>query len=425
MPAPLRTTAPIEAVIGEPVKIAYVVSQFPSLTETFIAREIQQVAQLGHGVTVCILRPQSAQSGPQGLRVPEALQVRVRLSPISLMAANLWALSSRPGVYLSIWGDTLLAALRKPARALHVLYDLIAAVWLARELQDQGAQYVHSHFLHNEAVTAMWLARLLRIPYGITAHVASMRLDRRLMRQVVRQAALLVGDTEQTLSVYQELARRQATLIRNGVDLTDLPVVYGESSHELVAPPLILAIGSLYHAKGFHVLVQACGLLRRRGVRFRCRIIGEGEERPNLERLIEEHQLQGLVELPGALTFDALRLQYRQATMLAMPSVPSKVGSDGLPTVLIEAMAQGIPVVATCYAGIPDLVRHDQTGLLAEPDNPDDLADCIQTCLSQSKMRMRLSAEGRTLVQQEYSLQVNSARLEGLFSQTISAQGKT
>jgi glycosyltransferase involved in cell wall biosynthesis len=399
------------------MRIAYIVSQFPSLTETFIAREIQQIARLDHEVTICVLRFQAAK-GTQGLFVPEARFLRVCPDAVMLFTSHLWALSTCSARYFSTFLEAMITMLRKPPRALHVLYVWLSAIWLAYRLRTEQIEYIHSHFLHNEAISAMWLAKILEIPYGITSHVASIRHDRRLIQKVANTADVLIGDTEQTLTVYYDLTKRPAVLVRNGVDLQQLQVIERVSIKE-DCEPLILAIGTFSHAKGFHVLIQACALLRKRTKHFRCRIIGDGVERQNLKRLIQENSLTGIVDLPGVLAFDALREQYHQATVLVMPSIPSHVGSDGLPTVLIEAMAQGIPVIGTRHAGLPDLIRHQQTGLLAEPDDAQMLADYIYIFLNDLKLRTRMASNGRHLVEQEFNLRSNSIRLADLMIQAV------
>ncbi len=397
------------------MRIVYIVSQFPSLTETFIAREIQQVARLGHAVTICALRPQGAK-GPQGLVVPEAGFLRVKLDFVTQFVAHFWCLTKRPLSYFSTLWDALISMFRKPSRALHVLYVWISVIWLVFKLRAEQIEYVHSHFLHNEAIATMWLARILEIPYGITSHVASIRHARSLIGKAVGCADVLVGDTEQTLSVYRELFGRDAELIRNGIDLQDLRFAECSGSPAPDGKPVILAVGSLLPPKGFDVLIRACAILRQRGENFRCRIIGEGPERLALARLVEQNQLTDAVDLPGAMAFGDLRQQYLQAAMLVMPSISSAAGSDGLPTVLIEAMSQGIPVVGTNHAGLPDLIRHRHTGLVVEPGNAQLLAECIATYLREPDFRMQMAANGRFRVEKEFNLHANSLRLVDLMT---------
>ena len=173
------------------MRIAYIVSQYPSLTETFIAREMAQVVHTGHAVTICILRPMPRRDGPPGLEVKGAQTLRVSLDILSLFVAQIRALVNFPADYLRLWGEVVVAGIKKPSRALHLIYLLVASVWFAQQLIGCNIQYIHAHFLHSEAVVARWLGAMLHLPYGITAHVSSIQLGQDLIRQVMFDAKLL------------------------------------------------------------------------------------------------------------------------------------------------------------------------------------------------------------------------------------------
>ena len=391
------------------MKIAYVVSQFPNLTETFVAREIEQVVTSGHEATICILRPQP-EEGPTGQDIPQARKIRVKVVRPSSFIAQLLILYRHPKQFGRTWLEVAYVLLRKPSRVLHAVYLALAAAWLAVRLEREGINYIHAHFLHSEAIVARWLAKFLQVPYGITSHVSSTWQERGLLKKVVTEASILVGDTTETIKLFDELYGREGVLLRNGIKI-DAFQFLPEERRDVQEPPLILAAGYFFRKKGFHVLIETCALLRRRGLSFRCRIIGEGEERSNLERLVSQHDLGDCVEIPGALPFTQLREQYEQATVFVMPSIPSSFGSDGLPTVLIENMALGIPVVGTDLAGIPDLVRHRQTGMLAAVGNAESLADCLAEVLTDQDLRKSLALNGRDLIENEFDLRKNIERL--------------
>lgn len=198
-------------------------------------------------------------------------------------------------------------------------------------------------------------------------------------------------------------------IIRNGLNLADFS--FREPDAKPPNPPVILAIGSFLDPKGFDILIQACGRLQHQGIPFICRIIGDGEERPRLERLVQDLGLGGVVQMPGAFPFEQLKAEFLGATVFAMPSKDSPDGSDGLPTVLIESMAFGLPVVATRKAGIPDLVRDGETGLLVEPNDTDSLATGLASLLGDEELRSRLCQGGRKLVEQEFDIHKSVSQL--------------
>jgi glycosyltransferase involved in cell wall biosynthesis len=402
------------------MKIAYILSQYPSLNETFIAREMGQMTKLGHEVVIGILRPNPPSGLPPGLQVAGVRSFRAQLSTQLLLSAQTNALRKYARRYPDNWREVLGACLRKPSRAAHLIYIQLAATWIAGKLAEEKIQYLHSHFLHSEAIAAWLTANLLDIPYGITAHTTMVRHDRKLVGKAVLNASVLAGHTHQALTVFKDLAGCSGTVIRSGIDFADFPMRSVNVDWPTAEPPLILAVGSLIHPKGFHVLIQACKFLRDQGTPFFCRIVGEGSERPNLENLVADNGLQGSIELPGAMAFKEVKEQFKQATVFVMPSVPSTAGSDGLPAVLLEALAFGVPSVATKHAGLPEMVRHLETGLLAEPGDAQELALCISQLLKDPHLRSRLALQGRALVEDEFELGKNVARLSCLFEEACS-----
>jgi glycosyltransferase involved in cell wall biosynthesis len=175
-------------------------------------------------------------------------------------------------------------------------------------------------------------------------------------------------------------------------------------------------VGRLVEKKGFDLLVRACARLRDRGVDYTCKIIGGGPQHGVLSQLINELELGNHVCLVGPVPFEEVKGYYRQASLLVMPSriSPRDQDRDGLPNVIIEAMATGVPVVATELAGIPDLVIPNQTGLLVPPEDVTELAGAMQELLENDGFRMRLACAGRARVEQEFDLAASVQKLEAL-----------
>ena len=185
-------------------------------------------------------------------------------------------------------------------------------------------------------------------------------------------------------------------------------------------PPVLIAAGRLVGKKGFDTLVEACAILRSQRVDFQCRIHGDGPERDTLTRLIVQHQLTTLVSLEGWTPAPQLLRAMEGATVFAMPSRVADGGDrDGIPNVVLEAMAVGLPVVATRLSGIPEAVLDGRTGLLVEPGNPAELADALRRLIDDEALRDRLGAEARRHVAEEFSLPRASARLRAVFSHDL------
>jgi len=179
--------------------------------------------------------------------------------------------------------------------------------------------------------------------------------------------------------------------------------------------PIILAVGRLDYKKGFHVLISACSRLRDEGMRFRCVIVGHGDEWDSLTALREKAKLVDQIEMVGSLDFPDVQQWYERATLLAVPSVVAPDGStDGLPTVMIEAFARGVPVVAASTAGIPEVIQNGSNGFVVAANSAKDLADRIKDLLRHSELREKFAWEGRRTAERIFDLERNAAIISEL-----------
>jgi glycosyltransferase involved in cell wall biosynthesis len=177
-----------------------------------------------------------------------------------------------------------------------------------------------------------------------------------------------------------------------------------------------VAVGRLVEKKGFADLIEACSLLRDRGVEVRCRIVGIGEQEPELRAAIEHLGLGNRVELPGPRPQGDLIKAVGRAAVFAAPCVVGGDGNrDGLPTVLLEAMALGTPCVSTDVTGIPEVLRDGETGLMVPQRDPAALADAIERLLADPELRVRLAGRARRLVEAEFDVRRNAALLRETF----------
>jgi glycosyltransferase involved in cell wall biosynthesis len=189
-------------------------------------------------------------------------------------------------------------------------------------------------------------------------------------------------------------------------------------------PRKIIAVGRLVEKKGFDVLIEACALLNARGVPCECDIIGEGPQGEQLRAMIDELALGAHVRLLGALPRPQVVAAFRQAAVSVMPCVIAEDGDrDGLPTVLIEAMALGTPCVGTDVTGIPEIVRDGETGLCVRQRDPVALADAIERLLGDLALRAQLAERGRALIEAEFDVDRNAALLRALFSSSAQTMG--
>jgi glycosyltransferase involved in cell wall biosynthesis len=199
--------------------------------------------------------------------------------------------------------------------------------------------------------------------------------------------------------------------VYNGLDLEEFP--YAEPRHR---PPVILAVGRLVEKKGFADLIDACAVLAEQGHRFRCRIIGAGTRKTDLQARVEGLGLSDHIELVGPRPQNEVIQEMRNAAVLAMPCIVGEDGDrDGLPNVIQEALALGTPVISTDVTGIPEVVRDGQTGLQVPQKDPAALAHALERLLDDPDLRVALAREARRLIEAEFDIRRNTARRRALF----------
>ena len=273
------------------------------------------------------------------------------------------------------------------------------AAAVAGALKDRNVKAVHGYFAHQPAEVAWRAAERLRLPSGFSVHAKDARKisAHELAARATRAACVVACNSDVAATIQQTGAR--VHLIPHGVDLQRFQV----KPLPVSEPFQILAVGRLVEKKGFHFLIEA---VSRLNFPFQLRIIGEGPERERLARMISAYQLSGQVHLCGPRPHDQLPDEYAGAHVVAVPSIVDEAGDrDGLPNVVLEAMASGRAVVATKTGAIEAAVRNDETGLLLPAADSLSLAVAL-TCLAQSlALRDRLAAAAREYVEQHYEIE--------------------
>jgi glycosyltransferase involved in cell wall biosynthesis len=259
---------------------------------------------------------------------------------------------------------------------------------------------------------------LTGVPYSFTTHARDIfraGINRNLLREKIAGASFVIGVSEYNRRFIEKDVRparsSHVRVVYNGVDLKSFrpdPTVARE-------PELILSAGRLVPKKGFADLLDACRLLREHGRSFRCRIIGEGPLRAELEA--QAADLGDVVEFAGARTQEELAQEYQRAAVFVLAAtVPPDGNTDALPTVLLEAMASGCPVVSTRVAGIPEIVDHEENGLLVEPGAAPALSAAIERLLADPQLRARFGANARLKAEERFDANKNAADLYRLFA---------
>jgi len=411
----------------KPINVAYVLHRFPSLTETFVAEEIRSVENLGVKVQLYsllpprtdVVHPVSAELVPQTCYAPE-------LYTPSLWAAQLHFLRKRPKEYLT-WLWRMLA---EPAPRVDFLLKrlvvFVKGVWVARQLESSSVQLIHTHFAWLSAAACVVAAQLLNLPLTITAHaydIYSRKND--LLSLTTSMAARVVTISEYNKQAILErcadLKPQRIEVIRCGIDLGQFQREDGDSARSAFQ---ITAVGSLLEKKGHEILIRACRELEAQDLDFECVIVGKGPLEECLRRLVHELDLDGRVMLAGGQTQTWVRNRLGASDLFALACKVEGTGErDGIPVALMEALAMEIPVVTTPVSGIPELIRHEETGLLIPEGAPDALAAAVLRLAGDKTLSQQIGARGRAVVKEEYDIHKNSARLVRLFRDVIEGPG--
>jgi glycosyltransferase involved in cell wall biosynthesis len=284
------------------------------------------------------------------------------------------------------------------------------AAFVAERLARRRVGGVHGYFAHTPAEVAARAAALLGLPYGFSTHARDARkVAPRVLARRAREAACVVACNT---DVAEEILRGGGAvhLLPHGVDLRRFRPQPQRDSEEL----RLLAVGRLVEKKGFHVLLAAAALL---DFPFRLRIVGDGPEAPRLSEMIGEHGLEGRVTLEGALTHAELPEAYACADAVVVPSVQDSSGDrDGLPNVVLEAMACARPVVASDISAVGCAVSDGETGLLVPPADASALADALRRLAARPSLRERLGRGGRARVERDYEVGRCTERLYQLLT---------
>lgn len=397
-------------------KVGYVLKRYPRFSETFVVNEILAHEAAGLSIEIFALR-EVAETHFQDIIG------RVR-APVTRIAERfsgpdaLWSLIAAAQTQLPAAWDALRGMGEMEGR------DVAQALTVALAAKKRGITHLHAHFGTVATSVARLAAALAGITYSFTAHAKDIYFDYAEPQHLdlkLRDAAevVTVSDYNVThLSGRFPAAAPKIRRIYNGLDLQRFAY----------APPdagarHILAVGRLVEKKGFHILIEAIRLLRAGGEDVTCRIVGQGEEAENLAFQIADARLEDAVQLVGPLSQEDVTREMRAAAVLACPCVVGGDGNrDGLPTVLLEAMALGLPAVATGVTGIPELVRDGETGLLVPEGDPEALAEALRRLLDSHALRSALSGRGRALIEREFDITRNAAQLREVFAAATAGQ---
>jgi glycosyltransferase involved in cell wall biosynthesis len=422
---------------------------FPRVSETFIASEIHRVEEAGIRVRLFVIKP--VEERETDLRHPVVERIRATpeyLPDTTALTAPLHCWRPR---HLKAFAPAIRRTLRRRpaglAQALRLglgqalrdrrtpisgprkiyIKELLQAIALAdRVLDAPEVRHLHAHFAHGTTTVTMLASRIAGVPFSFTGHArdiyARQLNPKGWLNRKLRAARFAVTCTAANVGHLHSIEpSARVHLVYHGLN-DDFARLLAKAAEEPESNGTlrVLGVGRLVAKKGFDTLVDACAVLQRRGVPFEAAIVGQDDKHGDeIRRRIAGQGLEGAVRLPGPVGQAELLGEYRRASALCMPCRLLPDDRDGIPNVLVEAMAAGAPVIATGVSGIPELVRDGENGLLVEPDDPEALAAALIRLHEDRALAARLGDAGRATVRERFDGGRHAKTLARLFEEAI------
>lgn len=395
------------------MKIAYLTSLYPYVSHTFILREVRAIRERGIEIGAFSVR-RSAQCDLLGDEAKaEAAATRWLVPP--RLRSYLGALVGIGGTRPLLTLGTLMAAVAQRGLTMggrvkwlaYFLEALQMAHWLVRERFD----HLHCHFGNSGSSTAMLAARLARLPFSITCHGSELNEPERFrLADKVARARFIVcvskyGKARLMMACSPEYWPK-IHVVRCGI-----PPVSHSAEADSRGRQGMLCVARMSPEKGHLVLLDALAILRNEGLDAHCTLVGDGPMRATIERCAAALGLTGSIIFAGPLEPERVAALYRSAGLVVLASF-----SEGVPIVLMEAMAHSLPVVATRVGGVPELVDHGVTGLVVAPGDAQELAEALRQVLADPRRAADMGRNGAQVVRERFSIDVSAAQLEELFS---------
>ena len=409
-------------------RVGYILNQYPAISHSFILREVLALRKLGIEIDTFSIH----RSDPAHLLAREDQEEYGRtyaLRPIglrTLATAHVAAFGSRPSTYVR----TLFKALRRGRRDAHELawqlFYFIEAVPLWLQINRAGLRHVHAHFTRPAADVAMIIAELgdgnEASSWSFSAHGADIQeTDQTRLADKIRSADRVVCVSDfgrsQLMAIVEPAQWPKIAVVHCGVDVEAFPAKQAASGED--RPIRILNVGRLVSVKGQAVLLEAAALLRQRGLEFALTIVGDGPLREALRATARDLGIEDNVTFAGSVGQDDIAAHYRNADLFCLPSL-----REGVPVVLMEAMASGVPVIASRIMGTPELVEHDVTGLLVAPGRADALADAIMRLAADRALCERLARGARSRIIAEYELHGCAGQMASVLADAAPVDGR-
>ena len=391
-------------------RIAFLVSEFPRPVDAYMLRELTALVARGVDLRVYSLRRPAHTAVP---RAAEALRARVVYAPAAtdrtLWATQAACVRAQGRAYAAALGAAIVGHAGSPRLLAKVLAVWPQTVWFADRARQDGIGHVHANWATYPAAAAATIARLTGLPWSFAGHASDIYIDATNLAAKVRAAAFVTTCTEDNRrylsGLVPDLPADRVHTVYHGIDLSAAARVARTPGAGLE----LLAVGTLRDCKGFDTLLQTTAMLRAAGVPACLTVIGDGEDRPALERQAHGLGLDGHVTFTGYLPHEELAAHYARATLLVHPA--RSANHFGIPNVILEAQAARVPIVCTRLPALAELLEDGVSGVYVPEDDAGALATTLAGLFADPALRERLAEAGHHRVTERFDIEHTVERL--------------
>jgi len=408
--------------------LGMVLKGYPRISETFISNEILLLEQLGIQIRIFSMRhprePFFHESVSKIKARVDYLPTELFLEfPRLLMPASILAVR-QPGPFL--------AALNKAGerfsrtRNIGTLKHLLQGAFIVNQYLRHSPEvtHLHAHFAHSPSSVAMFAGMLSGLQFSFTAHAKDIYTsDSGQIREKVNLASHVVTCTRYNSEYLQSLVNGTSTPVYCVYHGIDLKLFNGTHERRKPRPPYrILTVARLTAKKGIDTILKALAMMRDRGIDFEYTLIGDGDDRDTLFELMLDLGLQDRCRWLGTIPHDRVIWEFQHADLFVLGCrVAANGDRDGIPNVLVESLAMGLPAAGTSVSALPEILRHEKTGLRTPPDNPEALAESMLRLLIDDSLRNNVITQGRELVHSSFDNRQLIEQLATIYCRNIPA----
>ncbi len=385
--------------------LGYILKGYPRISETFISNEIQLLEELGFRLRLFPMRHPRESFCHDSVKKIKAkityLPTELTTDFLRLLYPNIFLAIKRPATY----GKAMAIAAKRfqRTRKTATFKHLFQAGFMVNNclLQEPDIVHLHGHFAHSPTSVTMFAALLSGLPFSFTAHAKDIYTsNRKQLREKIKLADFVVTCTQHNVRYLRDLAGPVSTPIHCVYHGIDIQLFNGPGAQLAPRPPYkLLTVARITEKKGLPTLYRALDLLKKRGLDFRHTLIGDGDDREEILGLIKELQLSDTCSWLGTQTHNEVLSQFRGSDLFILGCEIAKNGDrDGIPNVLVESLAMGVPAVSTTVSAIPEILLNGSTGLTVTPSDSLAMANGIEKMLTDSVLRKQIIQKGQDFV---------------------------